>query len=160
LTGLLERRGRPSTLHEYRAATLSTMASLAGHTEHVSALLDGSRPDVVQLRRADCSLFIGDAKATETPGNTETFERLSRYADFLASWVGAGGSGVLALIVADVDAYGWLRVLRDLCLRPAGGVRVEGRLDLVEIGTAVAWQSLTGRGIAGGRKKMGWAPAR
>lgn len=145
MTSVLERRGGPSALHEHRAATLSTVATLTGHTDLLAALIDGSRPDVLQLRPTDGSLFLGDAKATETPGNAETFARLSRYADFLCVWIGTGSPVVLALIVPDGDAYGWLRILRDLCVRPSGGVRVEGRVDLIEIGTALVWQSFDGR---------------
>jgi len=137
--------GGPSALHEYRVAALSTMATLAGYTASFGCLPDGTRPDVLQLHPRGGGVFIGDAKATETPGNVETFDRLERYADFLAGWVASGGNGVLALVVADVDAYGWLSTLRDLCVRPSGGTRVEGRMDRLESGTAVVWQSFVGR---------------
>lgn len=145
MTVLLERAGGPSELHEYRTATLSTMAVLCGYHYSLDALPDGGRPDVLRLRPTDGSLFIGDAKATETPGNVETFHRLSRYADFLAGWVSNEGVGVLALVVADGDAFGWLQVLRKLALLPSGGVSVTGHLDLIETGTVVIWQPFVGR---------------
>lgn len=141
MTGLLQRHGGPSALHEYRAATLATIATLTGHVQLVGALPDGSIPDVLRLRTTDGSLFVGDAKATETPGNAATLDRLDRYARALAGWVRGDGSGVLALAVADADAFSWLRVLRDLALRPSGGLRVRGHVDLLEVGTAVVWQS-------------------
>jgi hypothetical protein len=141
VTTIADHRGGPSDLHEYRAGTLATMAILTGHTRALSALPGGSRPDVLRLRLDDYSLFIGDAKATETPGNMDTFARLSRYAAFLAEWVRQGAAGVLALAVSDREAFGWLRVLRDLALAPSGGSSVRGHVDPIEVGTAVVWQS-------------------
>ncbi|WP_142256591.1 hypothetical protein [Mycobacterium colombiense] len=121
------------------------MAMLSGYTTAIATLPDRSRPDVLQLRPTDRSLFIGDAKATETPGNKETFCRLGRYATFLEDWIGAGGSGIIALAVAGIDAFDWLRVLRDLCLQPAGGNRVQGRIYRVDIATTVVSHLFTGK---------------
>jgi hypothetical protein len=137
---LLGHSGGPSLIHEDRVTVLSAMASLTGFVHAMSGLPDGSVPDVLQLRPTDGGLFIGDAKSTETAGNSETFRRLSGYTDFLAEWVSAGGDGVFALAVDARSAIGWLHLLRDLCLRPAGGVRVDGRLDLIDVDTAVVWQ--------------------
>lgn len=148
MTVTLTRSGRPTALHERRAATLCTMAILSGHTTRLTALSDGTRPDVLQLRPMDGDLFIGDAKATETPGNTETYERLSHYAVFLEGWLRAGGTGLMALAVADTHAADWLRVLRALCLRMSGGIRVPGRIDRVDNATTVVWRTFTGRNSA------------
>jgi hypothetical protein len=131
----------PSDLHEDRASTLATLAILTGHTHGLSTLPDGSRPDVLQLRDIDRSLFVGDAKATETPGNVETFGRLNRYATFIDEWLREGGSAALALIVADRDAFRWLRVLRHLALTPSGGTYVRGHVNFIEVGSAVVWHS-------------------
>lgn len=147
MTGLREpSRGGPSDLHEHRSATLVTMATLTGHLCPLGALFDGSRPDVLQLRPRDGSLFVGDAKATETPGNAETFDRLSHYSDCLSLWLAAGNPGVLALTVRDADAFGWLQVLRELTRYSLRGVLVPvpGQVDHIEIGTAVVWQSFPG----------------
>lgn len=146
MTTLLEPRGGPSALHEYRAATLDTMAVLSGYVHPFDALPDGSRPDVLRLRPHDGSLFVGDAKVTETPGNAETFGRLSRYAGCLAGWVAAGGSGALALLVPAVDANGWLHVLREFARRVSSGAPIPGHVDLIEVGTAVVWQPFVGVG--------------
>lgn len=135
--------GGPSELHEDRASTLATLAILTGHTRVLSSLPDGSRPDVLQLRDSDGSLFVGDAKATETPGNLETFGRLNRYATFIGGWLQEGGTAVLALIVAERDAFRWLRVLRDLALTTSGGTYIRGHVDLIEIGTAVVWEGFS-----------------
>ena len=132
--------GRPSQLHESRAHTLAAMARLTGHVVEIEALPDGGRPDVLFVRPGDRSVFIGDAKATETPGNTETALRLSRYARFLARYVDAGGPGVMALVVAVHDRYGWLRVLRDVCAPLGHDHQVRGRVDVLDLDSAVVWQ--------------------
>lgn len=139
MSAVLERAGGPSLLHEDRVAALSAMATLARFDLPMTALPDGSIPDVLQLRRSDGGLFIGDAKASETPGNSATFGRLTHYSDFLAGWVGTRHVAVLALIVEAHDAYNWLRVLRDLCIKAADGQRVSGRVDLLDFDTAVVW---------------------
>lgn len=139
------RTGGPTELHRYRATTLLTMAVLSGYTTAIKTLPDGSRPDVLQLRPSSGGLFLGDAKATETPGNTETYDRLSRYAAFLQGWVQAGESGLMALSVAPTDAYGWLRVLRDLCVPLSGRIPVHGQVDHVDNVTTVVWHAFSGR---------------
>lgn len=141
MTRLLERHGGPSALHECRAATLVTIAALTGHVLPLDALPDGSIPDALRLRPTDGSLFVGDAKATETPGNAATLGRLDRYARALARWARARGPGVLALAVTDSDADGWMQALRDLCQPPPRGIQVDGHVDHLETGTAVVWQS-------------------
>jgi len=135
--------GRPSAAHEARVRTLATLATLAGHVVEIDALPDGGRPDVLLVRPGDHSVFIGDAKATETPGNAETAQRLVRYTAFLRAYVRAGGSGVVALAVPTQDPYGWLRVLRDVCTRLGDG-RVEGKVDVLAVDCAVVWQRFSG----------------
>lgn len=136
------RRGGPSLLHESRVETLATLATLSGFDSGPDTLPGGARPDVLLLRADDGAMFVGDAKATETPGNAETYERLSHYADCLATWVTAGTTGVLALAVDAADAYGWLRVLRGLSLGPIGGKRALGHVDRIDTHTAVIWRSV------------------
>lgn len=143
MTALLQAGGGPSELHDRRAATLATIATLTGHVLPLAALPDGSIPDALRLRPTDGSLFVGEAKATETPGNVETSRRLDHYARHLTGWVAARGSGVLALAVDECEAYDWLRVLRCLCPRAAHATREHARADLLEVGTAIVWQSFT-----------------
>jgi hypothetical protein len=120
MISLVPTTGRPSDLHESRARTLAAMARLSGHVIEIDALPDGGRPDVLLVRPTDCSVFIGDAKATETPGNSETALRLSHYA------------GAIALIVAARDRCGWLRLLLDTCAPLSNGGRVEAHVDLLD----------------------------
>lgn len=138
---LMPTNGGPSAVHETRARTLAAMATLAGHVIEIDALPNGGRPDVLLVRPGDCSVFIGDAKATETPGNTETAQRLMRYTAFLRRYVDAGGSGVVALAVPVGDLYGWLRVLRDVCAQHGEG-RVDGRVEVLDVDCAVVWQRI------------------
>lgn len=146
MTALALRRGGPSQLHEARVETLATLATLGGFESGPDVLPAGSRPDVLLLRARDSAAFVGDAKATETPGNSETYARLAGYANFLADWISIGRPGVFALAVDAVDAYRWLWTLRDLCLRPSGGCRVPGRVDMIDPATAVIWQGFGGLG--------------
>jgi hypothetical protein len=138
------RSGRPSEIHERRAETLGTMARLSGYVVEIDALVDGGRPDVLLVRPGDRSIFVGDAKATEIPGNAETTRRLSRYARFLARYVRSGGSGVFALVVPVRNGYEWRRVLRDVCAPLANSRPVDGRVDLIDPASAVVWQWFDG----------------
>lgn len=131
--------GRPSAVHEARVGLLSTMATLAGHVTRIDVLPDGGRPDVAMVRPGDRSLFLGDAKATETPGSTGTARRLRHYTAFLGRYVGAGGTGVFALAVPTSERYAWLRLLEDVCAVVQTGP-IDGRLDVIDANCAVAWQ--------------------
>ncbi|RFU21040.1 hypothetical protein [Geodermatophilus marinus] len=132
--------GRPSPAHEARVDLLATLARLAGHVAPIDALPDGSRPDVALVRPGDRSLFLGDAKATETPRSAETLRRLRQYTAFLGQYVAAGGLGVFALAVPTVERYGWLRVLQDVCTEVVNGP-AEARLDVIDAGCAVVWEA-------------------
>lgn len=145
MTDVLPAHGGPSQLHEARVETLQTLAALSGFQSGPDLLPGGSRPDVLLLRAGDGAVFVGDAKATETPGNSETFERLSNYAKFLTAWTETGLTAVFALAVDTTDAYSWLRVLRGLSVGPSGGRNVRGRIDWIEAGTAVVWEHFAGR---------------
>lgn len=145
MTALLSHSGGPSQLHEERVELLRTLATLSGFQPGPDVLIGGWRPDALLLRSQDGALFVGDAKATETPGNNETFERLCHYADFLSGWVESGSTGVLALTVDVSDAYTWLRVLRALSFGPSGGQSVRGRVDQIDDATAVIWENFVGR---------------
>jgi hypothetical protein len=96
----------PSFAHERRLATLEALAVLAGYTE--PAALPGVLPDVL-LARGD-RLFLGEAKATETPGSAACRERLSRYVRHLHR---LGDRGLLVLCVGG-QPQEWADVLRRL----------------------------------------------
>lgn len=137
-------RGGPSLLHEARVETLETLATLGGFEYGPNVLLDGSRPDVLRLRPSDGSLFVGDAKATETPGNTETYERLGRYIEFIATWTQRGCGGIFTLAVDAPDAFRWLRTVRALTREHHGGSLPAPDLVNLDFGTAVVRQEFVG----------------
>lgn len=115
--------GRPSDDHEARRELLDAIAILAGFTlTFPGALPDGRRPDVLRVSLTRSGLFVGDAKATESPGNSDTVARLLAY----ARWIDAAARGrshpvaVLAVCVPGRHAtQGWTRAL-ELVAHEAG----------------------------------------
>lgn len=133
----------PGELHEARVEMLGALATLCGYEDGPDVLPDGTRPDVLRVRPQDRSLFIGEAKATETAGNRETFERLSHYASVLGEWTRSGHDGVLALAVEAQTAFEWVRTLRALVssLSPSPA---STRVDFLDEDTAVVWHHAAG----------------
>jgi hypothetical protein len=138
-------RGGPSELHEARVEMLGTLATLCGYEDGPDVLPDGTRPDVLRVRQQDRSLFIGDAKATETAGNRETFERLSHYALALGEWTRRGHDGVLALAVETEAAWEWVRTLRAL-VSSCSVSSASTRVDFLDEHTAVVSHHAAGDG--------------
>jgi hypothetical protein len=112
---------------------------------------------VLQLRPTDGSLFVGDAKATETPGNVETFIRLSGYARSVALWLAGGLPGVFALVVPEAYAYGWLGTLGRLPLCVPSRRLEASQVDFVEPGTAVVWKSFAAARVGPGGRGRAFA---
>lgn len=79
----------PSVLHDHRVDVLGDLADLAGYTVAVD-LYDGLRPDLCRLHHSARALLIGDAKATEHPGDAATRARLNRYVHGAANWLSLG----------------------------------------------------------------------
>jgi hypothetical protein len=69
--------------HLVREKFLRSLAVMTGFQLTLPSLPNGYVPDVVQLNLWDRSCFIGDAKASETPGNCQTRVRLTRYLSWL-----------------------------------------------------------------------------
>lgn len=85
------RRGGPGITHEKRRAVLESIAMLSGYsTECSGSLPDGTRPDVLRVDPSCGSVFIGEAKDTESPGCRETCDRLGRYLDWFRALVVTG----------------------------------------------------------------------
>ncbi len=104
--------------HEERLLTLSTLANLAGFSKRLSRLPDGRIPDVLQIDFEGRSLFIGDAKDTETPGNAETSVRLIAYLRWLKLHVSRkqNSLAVFALCVGNAGhVLAWKNLLLYLC---------------------------------------------
>jgi hypothetical protein len=98
-------------VHEERAVVLRSLATLSGYHYEVP-IGDGVSPDVARYRASPSSLFVGDAKATETSGCIATSERLGNYARAAMTWWRHGTS--LLFIVAHDDqqaSRGWVELL-------------------------------------------------
>ena len=108
---------QPRSRHEELVRLLDAMAHLIGCVEGFGGYLpDGRCPDVVRLDRRRNVLFVGDAKDTETPGNTATQCRLLAYVRWTKAFVESrGGIGVLAVCIDDkTESDRWLRLLNTL----------------------------------------------
>lgn len=70
----------PTREHEQRREILQDVARLAGFCRDLRTI-PGTRlaPDVFSMRPEGRSLFLGEAKHTESPDNWATFERLLGY---------------------------------------------------------------------------------
>lgn len=102
--------------HRRRADLLRTLGLLCGFEGSLQALPDGRIPDVLLTDRTRRLLFIGEAKATESPRDVDCYLRLRRYLLWADAFASLGDSAVLvALAVAnDRSVSTWRRTLLDL----------------------------------------------
>src|SRR5438552_4098414 len=104
--------GAPSAPHEERRRVLDALAVLTGYTVELPSLPDGSRPDVARMNGRRRSLFLGEAKDTETARRTDTQIRLVEYARWLAAATTTGSRGVLAVCFGrSADRARWVATL-------------------------------------------------
>ncbi len=104
-------------MHEKKVAFIETTATLLGCNESILGRLpDGSKPDVLRVRRPQGLLFIGDAKQTETPGTASTRERLLGYLRWASVHVVSGRRACIFSLCVDVQSrpHRWLRLLQGL----------------------------------------------
>lgn len=70
-------------MHDELTEITETVAIISGYDlPFFVTLPDGSRPDVFRTDSRYGSIFLGDAKNTETPGCIETQKRLMRYLEW------------------------------------------------------------------------------
>lgn len=96
----------PSVEHERLVGWLDSIAILSGHSRRLRGLPRGGRPDVVRLGPA--SLFLGEAKVSETSGNVECLRRMSGYLD---ATDGLGRRLVAIATSSPAAARGWVELL-------------------------------------------------
>ncbi len=97
--------------HDSLVTILDALAILSGIHERLplDCLPDFSRPDVLRLDRRRNTVFVGDAKNTETPGNRATQVRLRSYLTWLVAFLRRGGSGIFALCFeTEALVSGWI----------------------------------------------------
>ncbi len=138
----------PSALHQSRVETLLSLAVLAGLT--VPVRIDRSRvPDVVRRSPDGSRLFLGDAKASETPRSRETARRLIGYLGCCRPYLDDGVYVRLAICHGvDVGRPTW----RDLLCRAARAAFIDADRAEIAMLAADAWLSwidLCGRARAG-----------
>ena len=101
--------------HGERVEFLRSLAVLSGCITPMSTLPDGRRPDVVGISSADKMIFLGEAKETESPGNTATRARLAGYFKWMKVVVGGGNTAVLAICFGNATHInGWLETVEIL----------------------------------------------
>lgn len=101
----------PSATHERRREDLATVFRLAGMTSP-AYLQWWLRPDVSLAAPHARILGIGDAKATEHPGEGPTLRRLVAYVRAAERWKNAGWTVHMSLAVAPENGEAWLQELR------------------------------------------------
>lgn len=133
------RQGNPSPAHEERRRCLDAMAILSGHTYELPRLPDSRRPDVVRWDPEHDRLFIGDAKASETPGSAETVSRLQAYARWVATHVSQRGeiATFSVLFLHGTEARDWAKTV-ELVLAEAG-VDVSAEVRRLSLGFTLVW---------------------
>lgn len=128
----------PSERHERRVEILAGLAQLTGHHADLGAWPDDTIPDVLRADLSRRRIYVGDAKASEYPGNRDTVARLSGYVAWLAVAVRAGAMASLMLCApGQQEAEGWGRVV-DL-LPGEQSQTAETHLVALGPGAAASW---------------------
>ncbi len=98
----------PGIDHEARSAVLDALAVLAGFGTR--GRFPRFRPDVYRRRASDGAWFIGEAKASEGPGDLDAVGRLGRYVEVCQH---CGASALFVLAVDVRETRGWGRRLHE-----------------------------------------------
>jgi len=101
----------PSVEHERRRELLACLAILAGCTRSLPAFPNGLMPDVLRIRLENDLLFVGDAKATETPGCAATAARLDAYFEWIRAHAATGRAAIAALCHSSSAGTSWRPLL-------------------------------------------------
>jgi hypothetical protein len=138
--GLVE-HGAGMNPHGRRTEFLASLAVLFGCAQEAGGEFpDGARPDVTRLNVRKAVFFIGEAKDTESPGNTETQLRLLSYLKWIRAYVEAPHrTAVIAICFGQQNhTSGWIRTLRFLG-REAGVIFLEEGVERFDGSTRVVW---------------------
>lgn len=129
---------RPSEDHEARVEVLEDLAALMGFAVQAGPLADGTRPDVCRFDPTTNGVFIGEAKATESPRSAATRNRFINYLKRLAASRASICWSVCAVCFRNQhDIPEWDRFLRltlkqaALSARPIRFERLDTRFGLV-----------------------------
>ena len=104
----------PTRQHTVREQTLTQIADLAGFTVRFE-LLDGTKPDVLRLHVKHRGVFIGEAKHTERPSDSHTYDRLAHYLDWFVILAEPMVVNVVAIAYPSNWMGSWHDCLESLC---------------------------------------------
>jgi hypothetical protein len=134
-------RQRDIIPHKLRTQFLDDLASLMGCKEvFFRHFPDGTRPDVLKADSRSHTLFVGDAKHTETPGCKATQARLQVYLRWLSIFINShGGTGVFAICFGKTaDTEGWIKTITMLA-NEAGLMFSSGGNQQFDKGLLLVW---------------------
>lgn len=105
-------------MHLARVRLLETLADSVGcHLSLATSLPDGCRPDVLRLAIETSTLFVGEAKHSESPGSLATQARFLTYTKWVAAFRRTSGSAIVCLCTgSDYSPLHWARMARDLAI--------------------------------------------
>lgn len=130
-------RGRA---HRERTELLRSLGVLFGCVQEVpGGFADGTRPDVLRSDAPKAVLFVGEAKDTESPGNTETQLRLLAYLRWINAYIRRGGQRAIVAVCFGTaahtkrwrDTLAFLSVEADLVPLQSGSERFDIKARIV-----------------------------
>lgn len=133
----------PTPQHESRVELLETLASLLEcHARPSLFLLGGEIPDVLRFRTTPRLIFIGDAKATESPGSAATSSRLRSYVHWAHVIEDTSKIPIIvALCIQRSEAIAWRRtmdrIFNDFPVRPH--VHTVPSIEMTPFDEILAW---------------------
>jgi len=96
----------PGYKHEERRGILSDIAILSGYDTNLKrGLPDGTIPDVLRIDSSCGSIFLGEAKDTESPGMLSTRKRLLNYLSWFRFIVGNCKGSLFVLCVGNKERW-------------------------------------------------------
>lgn len=138
------RRGAPGPKHEELKALLDTVAVLSGYSlVFRERFPDGSRPDVLRFDPLCGSIFIGEAKDTESSGCADTYRRLARSMGWFKVLTADGRRGsMFAVCFGDKDQVkGWIQTISHLA-KGSGVQHFIVESNQVDDGAVIVWLRL------------------
>lgn len=136
-------RSVPSHRHEERRAMLETVATLAGFTANIT-LPYSVIPDVSRISLESGSIFIGEAKESETPQDFNTMARIEKYMQWLLQKRPSQHPDLFCVCHPAHHGAGWYSVLETI----ADAVDINSRLGgqmVLSYEAVVTWVLCFGR---------------
>jgi len=140
--------------HEELRAILEALATLSGYSRDLGGCFpDGSRPDVIRIDPLCGSVFVGDAKDTESPGCSASYSRLATYLRWLLRLKRGLKHSMLAICANTSARSGWETTLYRLA-HENGLAHFSVRVAELDDFTVVTWLDV--RAYEGGEQEHGY----